>query len=439
AGDIGDRRRCKIDGDRERRGWYHLHELRTDAGDTLLVGAYGIWRGDDPGTQKITVRGNPLSTQQREALRARILADQKRAAGLRAAQAQRASQRAAAMWARLSPLGDSDYLERKGVIGHGVRYSPTGALIIPMLDVGGVVHGLQVIYPTGSDKAKRLGRDKDFWPAGLAKVGRMFTIGSPAASSILLLCEGYATGASLYEATGLPVAVAFDAGNLLSVAQALVQRHRGLRVLVCADDDYLAKCPACKGYTLAAEPACRHCGVAHERSNTGITAASTVALAVGGAWCAPRFAADRPLDHKGPTDFNDLHQTEGLHVVRAQVEGQLSALGWRQQAAAVAASAALPTAQGGGVRDDLKPIEDVSQLLQRFALVYEMPETVFDCDEHKLVPLSSMRNLCTSRQLHRAWMESPAKRIVRATEVGFDPGERDAAVKCNLWGGWPTT
>ena len=42
---------------------------------------------------------------------------------------------------------------------------------------------------------------------------------------IALIAEGYATAASLHEATGLPVIVAFDAGNLLPVAQAIHKRY----------------------------------------------------------------------------------------------------------------------------------------------------------------------------------------------------------------------
>lgn len=434
--EIGTRRRCKIEGDREKRGWYHLHELRTDSGDTLLVGAFGVWQGNDPGTQKLSIKGTTLSSDQRAALKARIAADQAKARAQRQAEANRAAARATAMWSRLATSGDSEYLDRKGISGHGARYSPTGALIVPMLDVGGGVHGLQVIYPKGHDKAKRLGRDKDFWPAGVVKQGHFFLIGSPAASPVLLLVEGYATGASLFEATGLPVAVAFDAGNLLHVAQALAGRYRGVKILVCADDDYLAKCPECKSFTLAAEPECSHCGATHARTNTGITSAASAALAVDGAWVAPRFGADRPVDRKGPTDFNDLHVLEGLHVVRAQVEAHLSALGWR---ASAPGAAPVHTAEGEGARGDLVALTSIGQLHERFTLIYEMTEVVFDEQEHKLVPLSSMRNLCVSRQLHRAWMESAAKRIARTVEVGFDPSEKVERIKCNLWGGWPTT
>ncbi|MBE0587352.1 MAG: DUF927 domain-containing protein, partial [Hydrogenophaga sp.] len=53
----------------------------------------------------------------------------------------------------------------------------------------------------------------------------------------LLIAEGYATAATLHEATGYPVAVAFDAGNLQHVARALRQLHRAALLVVCGDDD----------------------------------------------------------------------------------------------------------------------------------------------------------------------------------------------------------
>ena len=61
----------------------------------------------------------------------------------------------------------------------------------------------------------------------------------------------------------------------------------------------------------------------------------------------------------------------------------------------------------------MRSIAALQDLHDRFALVYEVSGTVFDAQEHVLVPLDSMRNLCTSRQLHRNWMESLDKRVVR--------------------------
>lgn len=436
--EVGARKRCRLDDDREKRGWYHLHELRLDSGDLVLVGSYGVWRGSDPGSMKVELAKASVTTaEQRAALKARIAADRKQAEAARKGEAARAAARASKMWARLEPTGESEYLRLKCVAGHGVRYSSTGAVIVPMLDAAGLIHGLQAIYPPGHIKRKRLGRDKDFWPPGAAKQGHFFLIGSPPVGAACLLCEGYATGASLHEATGLPVAIAFDAGNLVHAAAALRARWRGLRVLICADDDYLGKCAACGQLTHTGQAACTHCGQPHGKSNAGISAAAAAALAVEGAWLAPVFGQERPTDSKGATDFNDLHVTEGLQLVRAQVEAKLTALAWRGKVAP-----ALPSHQGEGgdaAAQDLISIGSVDDLHDRYALVYEAADTVFDYQEHKLVPLASMRNICTSRQTHRAWMESPGKRIVRVDEVGFDPTERDATVKCNLYSGWPTT
>ena len=63
-------------------------------------------------------------------------------------------------------------------------------------------------------------------------------IGAP--QGILLIAEGYATAASLHLATGLPVAVAFTAGNIAPVAAELHKRYPRSRLLICADDDAFA-------------------------------------------------------------------------------------------------------------------------------------------------------------------------------------------------------
>ncbi|NJR40975.1 MAG: hypothetical protein HC781_21710, partial [Leptolyngbyaceae cyanobacterium CSU_1_4] len=56
---------------------------------------------------------------------------------------------------------------------------------------------------------------------GGRKSGLWHWVGTPptdqAAPAPLLIAEGYATAASVYEATGYPCAVAFDCGNLIHV------------------------------------------------------------------------------------------------------------------------------------------------------------------------------------------------------------------------------
>ena len=439
--EVGRLVRCRVEGSRERRGWYTLHELTTESGDVLIVGSYGVWRGNDHHPQKIELRKRELSPDQRDALKRRLAEDRRRAEQARAREAERAAAMAAKAWSRLLPDGDSDYLTRKGVQGFGLRYTRNGSAVVPLLDTAGAIHGLQFLR---TREQAREGRrpEKEFWPAGLTKRGHFHLIGSP--SWIVLVAEGYATAATLHMATGYPVAVAFDAGNLAPVAEALRKRYPRVRILVCADDDILGKCKhaECRArvvLTLHPEQ-CPKCGKAHGYTNAGVSGASTAALATGGAWVAPRFAdpearAAAWLD-KGQkdTDFNDLHAGEGLHVVRVQVEARLTELRWDRPPVERAADS---TSGGGAAR--LEPISSLDEMLDRFVMVYAHGSTAFDRREHLLMSLGDVRDACTHRNLYRAWMESPRRQIVRIEEVGFDPTGTDPAITCNLFKGWPTT
>ena len=53
----------------------------------------------------------------------------------------------------------------------------------------------------------------------------------------ILIAEGYATAASLYEATSLTVAVACDCANLRPVGEALRKKYPAAMLIFCADDD----------------------------------------------------------------------------------------------------------------------------------------------------------------------------------------------------------
>ena len=408
--------RCKVrDGDREKRGWYQLHEFTTSSGNLLIVGSYGIWRGNENNAQKVELsKTDPLTADQRAALKRRLAEDRKRIEQERAREAAKAAGVAAKAWARLQLDGESPYLKHKGVGGHGVKYTRQGSAVLALTDTAGKIHGLQFLR-TGAQAKEARRPAKEFWPAGLAKKGHFHLIGHQP-HWIVLVAEGYATAASLYEATGYPVAVAFDAGNLLPVAEALRKRYKRARILVCADDDSFTE------------------------GNPGVTAASAAAVAVSGAWMKPAFAdeAERQAKHAANghklTDFNDLHALEGVAVVGAQVRARLSELRWDPPELRAVSSS---TAGEGG--DKLRVLQHLDDLLPRYSLVYAAGGAVFDKREHCLLPLTDMRNLCIRTDLHKAWMEHPDRDVVRQDEVGFDPAESDPSITCNLWGGWPTT
>lgn len=406
----------------KRSGWYSLHELRLGSGDLALIGAYGSWR--EGVSHKIELRGAGLSGEERAAVRARIKADRQAAEKRRRAVAAKAADRAARVWARCSPQGESAYLVRKGVQGHGVRYTAQGNLLVPMLDTAARIVGLQVIYSEPKVRGDST-LDKEFWPAGVSMRGSYFMMGTP--GRVLLICEGYATGATLHEATGHAVAVAWNAGNLLPAGQALARRYSHTKLVFCGDDDYVQKCVACGKKTLVSEPICTHCGQKHAKHNPGAKAAANAAMATGGVWLLPTFA-ERPAGTKW-TDYNDLHQAEGLHVVRAQLERHLDGVGFSDP------SAGCTNSGGGG--DALQPLQSEQALLERFALIYGHGGAAFDFGEHRIVALSDMRDACTHRELYRRWQENPERQIVRIDDVGFDPGGQEG-LRCNLWSGWPT-
>ena len=124
------------------------------------------------------------------------------------------------------------YLARKGVGAYGVRCMPPGRLVVPLRDADGVLWNLQTIEP---DRPKT-GPEKQFLKGG-RKAGLWHWCGDPAGAAVLVVGEGYATCASVHQATGHPAAVAFDAGNLAHVAKALRQRYRGALIVLAGDDD----------------------------------------------------------------------------------------------------------------------------------------------------------------------------------------------------------
>lgn len=396
--------RCRDKDDRGKQmsGWYRLHELRRSNGETFLVGAYGSWR-EGGVSHKVELGSGQLSPAESTAIRARIAEDRRRAEYARKAIAAKAAARAERAWINhCKPEGDSEYLKRKAIGAHGARFTPSGNLVVPIMDAAEKIHGLQVIYSDPKVIARK-GRDKDFWPVGLSKRGHFFRIGGTP-MSVLLVAEGFATGCSLHQATGLPVLVAFDCGNLLPAAQAAHKRWPNAKILFCADDDFKTD------------------------GNPGITAASaaTLALADCAAWVAPAFKdrGDRKL-----TDFNDLHLSEGLHVVRAQVEFFITQRGWD-----ISLAPLTPLADGG--RGDQNEFDfSPESLLRNFVLIYGT-ETVFDQIHRSVISLSALRAAAGKSNV-RSWLENDSRLIAMPEQIVFEPAGTPAGCY-NLWGGWPT-
>ncbi len=184
------------------------------------------------------------------------------------------------------------YLAAKGIPPLGDVREHDGKLLIPIHSVGGTFRGLQTISETG---------EKRFTP-GMEKRGGFCLLDSDENRVLLggeiILCEGYATGVSLALATEKPVAVAFDAGNLEAVAEALREKFPKVAITICADNDYATQRDG-------------------KPWNPGVEKAKAAAQKVGGKVVVPSFNPAEKMQRL--TDFNDLHKSRGLGAVRRQV------------------------------------------------------------------------------------------------------------------------
>ena len=261
-------------------GWYKLHT------DGVAAGTFGCWR---TGLQSswCAKSDTAMTDAEREAHRQRIKAMQARREADTLATQRQASETAAQRFNDAVACTQHGYAKAKGVPCYGVRIDSAGALIVPMRDTAGTLHSLQTIAPDG---------DKRFHPGGRVK-GCYHSIGKP--DGVLIVCEGYATGASIHECTGHAVAVAFNAGNLEAVALALRAKYAALKIIIAADDDHLTD------------------------SNPGMTKSTAAALAVGGLLAVPAFPANRP---DKATDFNDLHQLAGADAVKACLDSAIESV-----------------------------------------------------------------------------------------------------------------
>jgi len=202
----------------------------------------------------------------------------------------KAAEQAKLDWATATIDGASPYLERKAVKGYGVRYSRAD-ILVPLYSAVGELRNLQRIKPGG---------DKFFLKDGQVS-GCFHMVGEIETSAWLLLAEGYATAAALYQATGYAVVVAFNAGNIQHVAAAMGKLHPLAKILICADDD--ADTEKRRG------------------KNPGVLAAVAAAKAELGFWCKPEGLPE------GKTDFNDLATVAGADEVKRQITAAIEATG----------------------------------------------------------------------------------------------------------------
>lgn len=298
--DAGKITRFTVEGDRKNSmtAWYVLYT------DGIPAGSFGCWK------RGITIdwcakSPNEITPAERDAIERRRRENEAERKRLQDEAHGAAAELAQIMWEAAEPCEAHPYLTRKGVASYGLRAGTwrreigerevvvPDALLVPLRD-GKKVVSLQAIFPSRDNP---LSRDKDFLPGG-KKRGCFYPIGKPAdddQTPTIYIGEGYATCASVHQATGCPAIVAFDAGNLRPVAERIRGKYPQARIVIVADNDRWTLQPV---------------------ENPGVHFATMAAREVGAALVVPEFA---DLEGK-PTDFNDLHASEGLDVVRQQLQ-----------------------------------------------------------------------------------------------------------------------
>lgn len=253
-------------------GWCRLFE-------DCRGGSFGDWSTDL--NQSWQINDGINLTQQEKADFKRCIEETREANQItKVKQQDEAAKKAQNIWNNSPHATEHAYLKRKQVKPYGVKVS-RGNLVIPIY-INDTMTSIQYIEPNGS---------KRFLGGGKIK-GGIFYIGDEKLTETICIGTGFATCASIHEATGFLTVVTFNDGNLQTGAQAVAKQYPNSILVICSDDDW------------------------KKNTNTAITKARAAAKLVGGVVALPTFDSHRP---DWATDFNDLHLLEGGTEVKRQI------------------------------------------------------------------------------------------------------------------------
>lgn len=256
----------------DKTGWYVYFEIENQGSDSSFgVGVFGTWRDPDSKIRWSSKQESYKTDIEREleaSKMAKYMAERERdRADLQRVAAEAAKQ---AFDSAGAANPKHEYLIKKGIKPFGIKQRD-GHLLIPMYDDGGELISYQSISADGTKRFKKDAKKK----------GGFFPI--EGAKDTIFITTGFATGATIAEATGMMTFVAFDDGNLPEVASAVRARYGLSQRIVIASDDDVGK-----------------------PQNSGRTAGTKTAILINAEVKFPTT----------PTDFNDMAQADGIKAVR---------------------------------------------------------------------------------------------------------------------------
>lgn len=223
-----DRFRCD---DKQGKGTWICSQCNAGDGFELIVKARGIDRADVlkeigavlglSSETKVTDADRKKWREKAEKQRLQAEIDERKAQ-------EAAAKRAERTWKAKSVDRDCPYLQRKQVQNYGCKINGKGNLLVPIFDISGKLWNMQEIHADGF---------KPYLPGGRVN-DCFYIIGEiTAENQIVCIAEGYATAASIFEATGYTTVVAFQSGNIDKVGIAIRSKYPNLQLVYCADDD----------------------------------------------------------------------------------------------------------------------------------------------------------------------------------------------------------
>lgn len=238
---------------------------------------------------------------------------------------QSAARLANTIWRNAKELTAADlahpYLQSKGiqdltaVAGIRInRYKGQNKLVIPIYSRNGQTGKTELVNLQQIEDSGQ----KRFLAGGQKSSGYAILNGTHAdMAQGFYLAEGYATAASVHLATGKPVVIAFDAGNLPVVAARIIERGNlpaDTPIYLAADNDRASQ----KGLAKAAEAAAILGGRAQIRLPEFDARDITV-------WQQRHGQLDADGKEQFPSDFNDLAEIRGMDAVKEALGTPLSA------------------------------------------------------------------------------------------------------------------
>jgi len=123
---------------------------------------------------------------------------------------------------------DHPYLKRKGINVHGARVTGDGRLVVPLFNEDGSLSTIQYIANDGTK----------LYHKGGATGGKYWTLGNIETPKIIYIAEGFATAATINEATGSNCIIAYSASNLVPVTESIRVKYGAQQeIVIIADND----------------------------------------------------------------------------------------------------------------------------------------------------------------------------------------------------------